>query len=1314
MSSTVSSCESTTIFPSISPPSTPVVSSAIHPPILDSGCSDTAYRLDDVALLPPPTPSPSPFCITCASGDKVCSVGSTTAPLDTSSSYPVHVFDNNDLALSLHSLADFANAGNTCLFTKEGFKITDPSGSIICENSKDPSARLWPMPILSSYCPDAPLHPMANLFIRNEFDAEYVQHTSSCFGNPPDSTLYLSCLKGWLGNFPRISPIMIHQNRPNSVETQLGHLNRLRQNLRSTSNRYSVLTVDDEDEDPLPDLCDPMSAVDLSDEATAASATPATPDGASDVYTKIVDLSTLSPEEIALFSLHSDATGRYPFESFNGNNYILVSVYLNYIHVEPMPDRSAASYVSAYRKSIDFFRSKGHVVSVQRLDNETSGELESFFRNEAELPFQYISANNKRANKAERAIASFKNHFIASYASVSVEFPPALWDELLWQIELTLNHLRPCTSNPSISAYEGILRAKFDFLANPIVPVGTKVLIFEAPNLRSTYSPHGVLGFYLRPEIKHYRNAWCYVPSSGGFRASDQCAFFPQKYMFPGASKEEILLKAISDLQAVISTSDLPDLPPAVDALKSAVVALDSPRPLTTPSTNPLQRVLDQRPPPVRSEHTVSSSEGGTPPMDSSDILRRPKRTQTKQPADPYRPLLPAERKQQRFRLYLSRVGQHFRDTETDEVLVIDSVVMPSKLKGPGSNTPFYKMFYTTQFFKPTASREFEYTSCVDILRAKYVEWIPRGKSPVAAAILSLKPPTMTRSLNQTPDGKPLNFKKSKDLDPDLWDRCDAEEWDRLFRSDTLLPIFHNQIPNTERGNVAYYNRQVKEKLKFVDDEEWIESRVRGTFGGNVYKYNGPVSANTAAYATVKLVFASVLSDVKNKNSKVRFVGADLVDHYLATPLEQPAYMCVPLSQIPLSIVLEYCLRDFSTNGKVCFKVMKCMYGHPAAGHLSNALLISTLRKGGYYEDEYTPCLFHHESRPTKFCLVVDDLGAKIHSDDDLDHLVNCISSVWKVKVDKSGSKFLGMNLAWDYEADVPSLAIDSPSTMPAAHKRFTPGRDIKHRNTPTVMKNPFAESVPIGSPLPDLVYCPESKTFVQEVCGTFQHYARVVDYSMLTAVSDISMSQANPTTETLDQVDRLLGYSLKYPCNKIVMYACDMQLRVVYDASYQSLSDGRSRVGHIQYLCNVDDPPETVKSIFHAASQVLRATPASVVEAEYGSAFEAGQATYPSINTLEALGHPQSPVQFFGDSEISVAIANDAVKVKRSRAIEKSYHWFRGKCRDNVFVSKHIPGSKNVSDYLTKDVSKQRHDELAPKLITLCPVSAKAVTISN
>jgi hypothetical protein len=274
----------------------------------------------------------------------------------------------------------------------------------------------------------------ANLFVKNELDADYVRYSSACFGNPPDSTFYRATLKGWLNNYPRLTPKLIHQNRPNSLETQAGHLSRLRQHLRST-NIYSVLKVDDPDEEEMD------TDLDLFD----------SDQGSRPLFSKFIDLSNITPEEVKTFALYSDATGRFPFESFKGNNYILVSVFLNYIHVEPLPDRSAASYVKAFRATINFFKSFGFPISIQRLDNESSEALESFFVNEARLPFQYVSANNKRSNKAERAIASFKNHLISSFASVSGEFPPALWDELLEQVEVTLAHLRPLALNPDAS-----------------------------------------------------------------------------------------------------------------------------------------------------------------------------------------------------------------------------------------------------------------------------------------------------------------------------------------------------------------------------------------------------------------------------------------------------------------------------------------------------------------------------------------------------------------------------------------------------------------------------------------------------------------------------------------------------------------------------------------------------------------------------------------------------------------------------------------------------------------------------------------------
>ena len=108
------------------------------------------------------------------------------------------------------------------------------------------------------------------------------------------------------------------------------------------------------------------------------------------------------PEETKLYSLHSDATGEFPFESFDGNKYILVSAFLNYIHVEPLKDRSAPSYVKAYRKTIDFYKKIGFPISLQRLDNESSEPLEVYFKNEARIPFQHIFPHNKRANKDEQ------------------------------------------------------------------------------------------------------------------------------------------------------------------------------------------------------------------------------------------------------------------------------------------------------------------------------------------------------------------------------------------------------------------------------------------------------------------------------------------------------------------------------------------------------------------------------------------------------------------------------------------------------------------------------------------------------------------------------------------------------------------------------------------------------------------------------------------------------------------------------------------------------------------------------------------------
>ena len=80
-----------------------------------------------------------------------------------------------------------------------------------------------------------------------------------------------------------------------------------------------------------------------------------------------------------------------------------------------------------------------------------------------------------RRNAAERAIRTFKAHFISILAGVDLDFPSHLWDLLVPQAEMTQNLLRPCTSDPTISAWENF-NGELDYNAKSLGANGNKSL----------------------------------------------------------------------------------------------------------------------------------------------------------------------------------------------------------------------------------------------------------------------------------------------------------------------------------------------------------------------------------------------------------------------------------------------------------------------------------------------------------------------------------------------------------------------------------------------------------------------------------------------------------------------------------------------------------------------------------------------------------------------------------------------------------------------------------------------------------------------
>ena len=125
---------------------------------------------------------------------------------------------------------------------------------------------------------------------------------------------------------------------------------------------------------------------------------------------------------------------------------------------------------------------KGLSVDLQIMDNEASAAFKQSITFAWRAKFQLVPPDMHRRNRAERAIHTFKDHFLAILAGIDPSFPPYLWDLLLPQAELTLNLLRQSSINEKISAWE-FFNGPFDFNKTPLGPASIPNLPLAAPGI---------------------------------------------------------------------------------------------------------------------------------------------------------------------------------------------------------------------------------------------------------------------------------------------------------------------------------------------------------------------------------------------------------------------------------------------------------------------------------------------------------------------------------------------------------------------------------------------------------------------------------------------------------------------------------------------------------------------------------------------------------------------------------------------------------------------------------------------------------------
>ena len=158
-----------------------------------------------------------------------------------------------------------------------------------------------------------------------------------------------------------------------------------------------------------------------------------------------------------------------------------------------MKNREAASFINAFKDIYSYLKRKNYTPKLHVLDNEVSKEIVHYIKNEEKANIQFVEPHQHKVNAAERAIQTFKNHFIAGLSTVDPTFPLQLWDELLTQAQDSLNLLRASRQNNKLSAY-AVLEGEFNFNRTPLAPPGTRALVYVDPTQRTTWGIHALNG----------------------------------------------------------------------------------------------------------------------------------------------------------------------------------------------------------------------------------------------------------------------------------------------------------------------------------------------------------------------------------------------------------------------------------------------------------------------------------------------------------------------------------------------------------------------------------------------------------------------------------------------------------------------------------------------------------------------------------------------------------------------------------------------------------------------------------------------------
>ena len=1182
---------------------------------LDSGC--TSHFLASTAVCKNKRNGQLPVNVILPNGGGIESTTTAHALLPGVSNRgrTARVFD--EMNVNLISVGQLCDDGCTVTFTANKANVIKNNQTIMSAH-RNHNNGMWIYNFHQQQAQQITESPRMNNLYEITKASELVKYLHAAAGFPVVATWIKAIQNNQFATWPGLTSALVYKHLPKVDETVKGHLKQQRQNVRSTQTRSDELTPP-----------------------------PTTDSKTHNVFAALIDHRA---------EIFTDATGPFPVVSSLGNKYVflLYDYDSNYIMVQPVKDKKKATTVAAFKKQLNILKRCGLKPKLQKLDNEASQVLKDYITAE-DIDYQLVPPHMHRRNLAERAIQTFKSHFIAMLCGCDPSFPLHLWCRMLPQAEITLNLLRTSRINPNLSAYAQI-HGQFDYNRTPIAPPGTRVIVHENAAQRGTYGPRGTDGWYLGPAMDHYRCYRCYISATGGERTPETVEFFPQKTEVPNLSSREVIHSSALDLISAIKQPH-PSTPLQVG--NQTLRALEQLSEIFKETSAVRGEII--APPRV---HKIKSVERHATQPATLPRVKRHNDTYHKAPKVPPR------------RVAVSRIPR-----------------LPPLPKNLHVNANITRQF---------CANHSAVVNNVNETWKQEMLWDNMQN-------MSILPKIVNNVLCEK-TGKPLTYRGlMKTTKKPIWKRALANEFGRLMQgvgtrivggTETLFPIEHKNIP---QGRTAAYAKIVVD----IRPQKKETHRARLVVGGDRVDYPYEVSTRTVDLDTTKMFLNSVIS-----SPGARFMTMDIKDFYLGTPLKRYEYIRMQYDIIPQEIVEQYHLQAFKHGEYVYFEVRRGMYGLPQAGKIAYDQLATHLKPYGYKPVQHTPGLWRHTNKNISFILWVDDFGVKYTNRDDVHHLQNALEKLYRFEADWSGKQYIKIKLKWDYKNGHVTLSL--PGYIAMVLERFRKRHTFKEQHSPHPYNAPkygrtvqFAPNIPDQSELSQ-----DDNKFLEQVLGSLLYYAMAIDCTMLVAINSVAVNKKFGMQSTMDAIVQLLDYAATHPDAEVTFHKSDMILKIHSDASYLSEYGARSRVGGYFFLGNNTTDDIDINGPIAIECSLLKNIVSSAAEAELGGVFTNATRACGMRTALEEMGHPQPATPICTDNTTAHDLVADRIKQRRSRAFDMRYFWVRDRVKQGQFHIYWRPGLFNLADYFTKHHPTSHHRRM--RNIYLTPPVAKLAQAMN